>query len=139
MVRGNWTRDEFASLLDVHKNTVARWERGDQFPDVQQIGKILELVPDINPNWLVTGEEPMKRVDEQLQWGTAARDHGPQGFSHVATTNYDKELTEIIRLLQYKLPEARPFVLKLLHGRLEMKEALAGLGMNSESNGEGKK
>lgn len=138
MVRGNWTRDEFSSLIEVHKNTIARWEKGEQFPDVQQIDRILALVPGVNPTWFVTGEGPMTREPGKERTGMV-NEGASWEYSPVVTTNYDAELAEIVKLLKFDLPEAKPFVLKVLHGKLEMKEGLAGLGLNGVFKEEGKK
>lgn len=61
MVRGNLTRDEFSVKIHVHKNTIGRWERGEQTPNVDDLNQVLQAYPDINPAWLLTGEGEMKR------------------------------------------------------------------------------
>jgi len=127
MVRGEKSRDDFALQLGVHKNTIARWERGEQFPDAQEIALILEAYPDINPAWFVTGKGIIKLhgvVSGEKHPESTAKEPGI-----VWTTNYDAELEEILSILQHDLPEAKKFVLQVLKGRKEVKKGMEGLGM----------
>jgi len=61
MVRGNLLQEDFAKLLDVHKNTLGRFEREEGKPNIEELQKILSALPDINPAWLLTGEGNMRR------------------------------------------------------------------------------
>ncbi len=61
IVRGNIPQEDFAKLLDVHKNTLGRFEREEGKPNIEELQKILTALPDINPTWLLTGEGDMKR------------------------------------------------------------------------------
>ena len=61
MIRGESRQDDFANSLGVNKNTVGRWERGEQTPNVDDLNRILQVYPDINPTWLVTGEGEMEK------------------------------------------------------------------------------
>ncbi|MBE2888987.1 helix-turn-helix domain-containing protein [Geobacter anodireducens] len=56
-------QEEFAKILDVHKNTVVRFESEKGKPNIEELNKVLTAFPDINPTWLLTGEGPMKRGD----------------------------------------------------------------------------
>jgi transcriptional regulator with XRE-family HTH domain len=56
ILRGDLLQGEFAEKLGFHKNTIGRWERGDSVPDVDNLAKILDTYPEINPAWLVTGD-----------------------------------------------------------------------------------
>lgn len=67
MVRGNLTRDEFSVKIHVHKNTIGRWERGEQTPNVDDLNRILQVYPDINPVWLLIGEGEMKKDNKALE------------------------------------------------------------------------
>lgn len=58
-LRGNELQASFAAKLGVHKNTLGRWERGERFPDSNDLVKIIECYPDINASWLITGEGGM--------------------------------------------------------------------------------
>jgi len=62
-VRGDLTQKVFAEKLSVHTNTVSRWERGEQTPDQKDLCHILELFPDISPEWFLTGEGKKERAD----------------------------------------------------------------------------
>ena len=55
-LRGEMQQAELADKLEIHKNTMANYERGERFPDVNILSKILEIFPDANPAWLLTGE-----------------------------------------------------------------------------------
>lgn len=67
-VRGDDKQEAFAKRLGVHKNTIGRWERGDQSPGVEDLNKILELNPNINPTWLLTGEGQKERQEVAPTW-----------------------------------------------------------------------
>lgn len=60
-LRGTIPQDEFSKRIEVHKNTVGRWERGERSPDSADLNKILTTFPDINPTWLLTGEGEIRR------------------------------------------------------------------------------
>lgn len=62
--RGELTLQGFAEALGVHKNTLARYERGESSPD----GELLALIArkfSINPRWLLTGEGRMRGGGEE--------------------------------------------------------------------------
>lgn len=71
-VRGKLNQEEFAKAVGVSKMTVGRWERGERAPDFENLHKILELFPDINPGWLLSGEGAMKKGCEEIE---------PEGYS----------------------------------------------------------
>lgn len=60
-IRGDLTQEEFATRIEIKKNTVGRLERGEQVPDLSELNKILAVYPDISPAWLLADEGPMKR------------------------------------------------------------------------------
>lgn len=65
-LRGTIPQDEFSKRIEVHKNTVGRWERGERSPDSADLNKILSKFPDVNPTWLLTGEGEMQRDAEAM-------------------------------------------------------------------------
>ncbi len=60
-MRGKTSQEDFARKIGVHKNTIGRWERGDQFPGQDDLERMFALFPEVNPLWLVAGEGPMLR------------------------------------------------------------------------------
>jgi transcriptional regulator with XRE-family HTH domain len=50
------SQKEFADHLGVHKNTWARYERGERSVDADVL--IALRARDVNPNWVLTGEGP---------------------------------------------------------------------------------
>jgi hypothetical protein len=60
-IRGDMNRGDFARQLAVHSNTIGRWEREEQAPNIEDINIVLFHHPYINPTWLLTGEGEMKR------------------------------------------------------------------------------
>ena len=57
-VRGSFSQQQFADVLEVHRNTVARYEREERVPDSEYIEQIYKKFP-INPQWILTGEGQM--------------------------------------------------------------------------------
>lgn len=135
MVRQESTREELAQRIGVHKNTIARWERGEQYPDAHEIEVILKAYPHVDPGWFVTGEGALMRCDARHELGKQIK----ESQATYATAQYDAELQEIVRILSSDLPEAKPFILKVLHGQLEVKEGLEALRLGRFLDKEGKK
>jgi phage repressor protein C with HTH and peptisase S24 domain len=67
-IRGEMQQAELAEKLNIHKNTMANYERGERFPDVNVLLKILDVFPDIAPGWLLTGDGS-KRKSEPVREG----------------------------------------------------------------------
>nr|WP_320048859.1 S24 family peptidase [uncultured Desulfuromonas sp.] len=55
-LRGPDAREKFAQRLGVSRNTIANYETGHRMPDAPFLNRILELYPEVNPTWLLTGE-----------------------------------------------------------------------------------
>ena len=60
-IRGDTAREKFAPLLGISKNTLIFYEKDERCPGADVLNTILELFPDINPTWLLTGEGNMQR------------------------------------------------------------------------------
>ncbi|MHB1273656.1 MAG: helix-turn-helix domain-containing protein [Rhodanobacter sp.] len=60
-VRGSLSQMEFAKVLGVHKNTVARYESGVREPDGPYLRALIEK--GWNPVWVLTGEGPQQLAD----------------------------------------------------------------------------
>ena len=54
-IRGNLSQDEFANLLDTHRNSVSAWERNEGMPQADAIASLHEML-NVNLNWLFTGD-----------------------------------------------------------------------------------
>ena len=65
-VRGERSLSEFASLLGVHKNSIARWEKEEGYPTIKMFLDICEQ-ENINPNWLLVGEGEPYRLPIETQ------------------------------------------------------------------------
>lgn len=68
-LRGEKQQGDFAVKLGIHKNTLANYERGGRFPDVNILQKILEIFPEISPAWLLAGEGSKIRSESTHQEG----------------------------------------------------------------------
>lgn len=63
-VRGERQLIDFARDLEIHKNTLLNYEKGDRrSPDADFLLKVLKLRPTINPAWLLTGEGQKERSE----------------------------------------------------------------------------
>lgn len=63
LVRGKRSQDDMAELLGVHKNTYARWERGEREISADALVKLSQ--EGWSPAWILTGEGPA-RLDEAV-------------------------------------------------------------------------
>lgn len=55
------SRDKFAPHTGISKTALVNYETDVRDPGAEYLNKLLELFPDINPAWLLTGEGEMKR------------------------------------------------------------------------------
>lgn len=53
-------------MMEVSKNTLVAYEKDERCPGADFLNKLLQLFPEINPTWLLTGEGEMKRNDAVL-------------------------------------------------------------------------
>lgn len=67
-LRKEMQQSDLAGKLGIHKNTMTNYERGDRFPDVNILLKLLKVFPDTNPAWLLTGEGSQNK-SEPVQGG----------------------------------------------------------------------
>jgi len=65
IVRAEKSQDEFADILGVSRNTVARYERKERNPDSAYLERVCSFFPHIDPAWLLTGEGTAER-DESM-------------------------------------------------------------------------
>lgn len=64
--RGSISREEFAKRLDLHVNTVGKFERGVTIPDAHTIIRMAE-VGGCKAQWLLTGAEPSSGVKKSVR------------------------------------------------------------------------
>lgn len=60
--RGGTSREEFARLLDVHPNTIGKFERGDSIPDAFMLLRVAEIGAR-SVEWLMQGRSKSPVVD----------------------------------------------------------------------------
>jgi transcriptional regulator with XRE-family HTH domain len=89
------TREAMASKLGVHKNTLGSYETGKSLPDSGVLNRLLDMHPELNPIWLLTGEGEMKRNDSPV----SAPDPAPTD-PQTACTALDDETAELVTLLK---------------------------------------
>jgi transcriptional regulator with XRE-family HTH domain len=66
-IRAGVSREKFAALTGISKNTLVNYEMGNSSPDAAYLNRLLELFPDINPKWLLAGDGVMKyHLDDAL-------------------------------------------------------------------------
>lgn len=66
-IRGKLSQEDFAKVMGVSKMTVGRWERGERAPDFENLHKILDIFPNVSPAWLLSGEGPMNKGDQEIE------------------------------------------------------------------------
>ncbi|MDH1333248.1 helix-turn-helix domain-containing protein [Comamonas thiooxydans] len=64
--RSGMTRDEFAALLELHVNTVGKFERGLTIPDAYTLMR-MAAIGKCSPDWLMTGETKAAGVEFSVQ------------------------------------------------------------------------
>lgn len=58
-VRGKLSQAHAAQILEVHPNTIGKYERGERSPDVDFLVRFC-INFDVRPDWLILGLEPMR-------------------------------------------------------------------------------
>lgn len=61
-VRGTSSLGEFAEVFDIHKNTLARYEKGESLPDAEFLSKLCERYG-VNPSWMLMGTGPKRGAE----------------------------------------------------------------------------
>ena len=79
LVRGEMSRDKFAPLTGVSKNSLVFYEKGEREPGANYLLDIIKLFPNINPLWLLTGEGKMEVAYEALDALGAIFDEKKEG------------------------------------------------------------
>lgn len=77
-IRNGLPQADFAKQVGVTTNTVGRLERGENVPDAEYLKKILEIYPDIDPAWLLTGKGETKRGTVSIVAETRVTYAGPE-------------------------------------------------------------
>jgi len=66
-IRGSESREKFAVLTGISKNTLVNYEKCNSSPDAAYLNRLLEMFPDLSPKWLLVGDEIMKyHLDDAL-------------------------------------------------------------------------
>lgn len=91
------TREVMASKLGVHKNTLGSYETGKSLPDSGVLNKLLDMHPEINPIWLLTGEGEIKRSESA---GALSAPPSTAAGSQTGDSSLDAESEELLRLLK---------------------------------------
>jgi len=105
LIRGDLRQQDFANKVGVKKNTVGRWERGEQNPTQAELCVVLEAFPEISPTWLLTGDGPMKGfvAGEPAQVQGEAEVQGGKGPVDIS----DDLLEAINKILEEKLGDRK--------------------------------
>lgn len=76
IIRGGESRESLAPRIGVSRNTIVNYETGKSDPVSTFLIKILDVHPNINPTWLLTGKGPMEKGGEiQKTVSSAQVDH----------------------------------------------------------------
>lgn len=68
-IRNEMHLDRLAEKIGVHANTIRNYESGKRSPDATFMAKLLDVFPETNPGWLLTGEGSRERMEMQAQEG----------------------------------------------------------------------
>lgn len=55
------SKTEFADKIEVNRSVISHLFNGRNNPSLPLVRKILEVVPEVHPDWLLRGEGPMLR------------------------------------------------------------------------------
>ena len=60
MMHKKLSQSSLAEILQVSSQNINAWFRHERAPSPKQILRIIDIYRDINPYWIINGEEPMK-------------------------------------------------------------------------------
>jgi hypothetical protein len=131
------SKEKLAKRCQVSATMITRYAEGKGEPARDKLIAMAQAT-DTSLLWLANGEGPMMQADLVITTADGTlivecKAQGPRstvcepGSGTIYKTNYDAELEEIVGILQNDLPEAKKFVLKVLHGKKEVKEGMEGL------------
>ena len=97
MVRGKLSQDEFAQRLQIHKNSLGRYERGESRPDTGVAEKICTEFG-VNPQWLLLGAGTIKADahDFTVEEAKAYRVHDEAGVEIIEADKTDIVLIPMV-------------------------------------------
>ncbi len=107
-IRGNESRDDFASKYDVHRNTLAKWEGDTAIPSSSILHK-MEKDACVPTGWLLNGftptqnicpplnEEPAPIPEEQKPPISAATETGEALELHREMRELEKEMRSLLK------------------------------------------
>lgn len=125
IIRDKTSREKFAVMTEISKNTLVNYEKGENSPPAEYLNRILQKHCDINPTWLLTGEGPMLKGNRQVNSVTGSLGIGfvsggkAVGISNggVGASIYADDVREIADLLEEHFSKA--FRKKLLLDLIE--------------------
>lgn len=137
VITGWADQKDLAAFVGSSSQSVSGVKKRGKFPVewARRIGKHFGAFTD----YIMDGEGPARKTGytvpaDQIREGgyrLSVREEAPPDY---AEPDLDSAIEEIVQMLQFEVPEAKPYVLKLLHGKKEMKEALQGLGVNQDDD-----
>lgn len=92
-VRAKRTREEFASFLGLHENSIGNYERGNRQPD-HDFFRLLNEREGTDLNWLITGEGSGEPIIQPTQSSPVAAvlglaSCGPTGWANIESTRFN--------------------------------------------------
>lgn len=120
----------FALVLEVHPSNLNRWISGEVAPSYDYLSRIGDI-SGVSLDWLLTGNGPIKRDAKE-----GSLMHEKFDYEKIEG---DLELKEIVEILSRDVPELKKYVLKILKGRKELEEGMAGLQVLDKKLREGSK
>lgn len=127
IIRGKVSRIEFARLLDVHPNTLGRYERGQTEPDFTFARSICTKFG-IEPRWLLFGTGPMRDSDATLAVGQHHSFQGLTASQFNGSSSFNEEIGELLtenRELRQENRELNRLLRRLVEENADLRVTLA--------------